>query len=163
MIPKDAVASASAPTTMPIQSIRPLSAVRGLGHEEQRHEEGHGTEEQVEPEDGAPTPQPDEHAADDGTEGQGEAGDGGPDPEGVGPGATVGVDVADDGEGPGLRGGGAEAHDDATGDEQVDVGGQAATTEPAQKTATPASMTFLRPRMSPRVPPANMKAAKVSA
>ena len=39
----------------------------------------------------------------------------------------------------------------------------AATTEPAQNTATPVSMTFLRPSTSPSVPPANMKAAKVNA
>ncbi len=40
---------------------------------------------------------------------------------------------------------------------------RAATTEPAQKTATPASMMRFRPRMSPSIPAASMKAAKVSA
>ena len=39
----------------------------------------------------------------------------------------------------------------------------AATTDPAQKIATPASMTRLRPRMSPSIPAASMKLAKVSA
>jgi hypothetical protein len=102
----------------------PGPPIRSLGHEEQRHEEGHGTEEQVEPEDGVPTPQPDQHAADDRAEGQGQAGDGRPHPQRVGPGAPVRVDVADDGEGPGLRGGGPQAHDDAAADQHVDVGGQ---------------------------------------
>ena len=39
----------------------------------------------------------------------------------------------------------------------------AATTDPPQKTATPASMMRLRPRMSPSIPAASMKLAKVSA
>ncbi len=39
----------------------------------------------------------------------------------------------------------------------------AATTEPAQKMATPASMIFFRPRMSPSIPAASMKLAKVRA
>ena len=39
----------------------------------------------------------------------------------------------------------------------------AAITEPAQKTATPPSMMRLRPRMSPSIPAASMKLAKVSA
>ena len=39
----------------------------------------------------------------------------------------------------------------------------AATIEPAQKTATPPNITRLRPRRSPSVPPANMRAANVSA
>ena len=39
----------------------------------------------------------------------------------------------------------------------------AARTDPAQKTATPASMIRLRPRMSPSIPAANMKLAKVRA
>ena len=39
----------------------------------------------------------------------------------------------------------------------------AATTEPAQKMATPTSMTRLRPKMSPSIPATNMKLANVSA
>ena len=39
----------------------------------------------------------------------------------------------------------------------------AAMTEPAQKMATPASMTRFRPRMSPSIPAASMKLAKVRA
>ena len=39
----------------------------------------------------------------------------------------------------------------------------AATTDPAQKIATPASMIRLRPRMSPSMPAASMKLAKVNA
>jgi hypothetical protein len=40
---------------------------------------------------------------------------------------------------------------------------RAATTEPPQKMATPASITRLRPRMSPSIPAASMKLANVSA
>ena len=43
------------------------------------------------------------------------------------------------------------------------VGATAAITEPAQKTATPASMTFLRPKRSPIVPKLSMSPAKVRA
>ena len=39
----------------------------------------------------------------------------------------------------------------------------AATTDPAQKIATPASMMRLRPRMSPSIPATSMKLAKVNA
>ncbi len=40
---------------------------------------------------------------------------------------------------------------------------RAATTDPTQKMATPASMMRLRPRMSPNIPAASMKLAKVRA
>ena len=42
------------------------------------------------------------------------------------------------------------------------VGATAATTDPAQKTATPASITFFRPNRSPSVPPVSMRAANTS-
>jgi hypothetical protein len=42
-------------------------------------------------------------------------------------------------------------------------GERAARIEPPQKTATPASMMRLRPRMSPSIPAASMKLAKVRA
>jgi hypothetical protein len=42
-------------------------------------------------------------------------------------------------------------------------GASAARADPAQKTATPASMTFLRPKRSPSVPKVSMKLAKTSA
>ena len=43
------------------------------------------------------------------------------------------------------------------------VGATAAITEPAQKTATPVSITFLRPKRSPMVPKLSMRLAKVRA
>ena len=42
-------------------------------------------------------------------------------------------------------------------------GASADTAEPAQNTATPANMTFLRPKRSPRVPNVSMKLAKTRA
>ena len=42
------------------------------------------------------------------------------------------------------------------------LGASAATTEPAQKIATPASITFLRPNRSPSVPPVSISAANAS-
>ena len=41
-------------------------------------------------------------------------------------------------------------------------GASAATIEPAQKMATPASITFFRPSRSPSVPPVSMSAANAS-
>jgi hypothetical protein len=43
-----------------------------------------------------------------------------------------------------------------------DVVASAATIEPAQKIATPASITFFRPNRSPSVPPVSMSAANAS-
>ena len=43
------------------------------------------------------------------------------------------------------------------------LGARAASTEPAQKMATPASITFLRPKTSPREPAASMRLAKARA
>ena len=43
-----------------------------------------------------------------------------------------------------------------------ELGASAATTEPAQKIATPASITFFRPNRSPSVPPVSMSAANAS-
>ncbi len=43
------------------------------------------------------------------------------------------------------------------------LGASAQSTEPAQKTPAPASMTFLRPSSSPIIPQASMSAANVSA
>ncbi len=43
------------------------------------------------------------------------------------------------------------------------LGARAHSTEPAQKTPAPASMTFLRPSSSPIIPQASMMAANVSA
>ena len=43
------------------------------------------------------------------------------------------------------------------------LGASAQSTEPAQKTAAPESMTFLRPSSSPIIPQASMSAANVSA
>ena len=45
-------------------------------------------------------------------------------PERVGPGLPIGVDVPDDGQGAGLAGRGADSHDDAAGDEPIDVARQ---------------------------------------
>ena len=43
-----------------------------------------------------------------------------------------------------------------------DEAASAATTEPPQKIATPASITFLRPNRSPSVPPVSISAANAS-
>ncbi len=43
------------------------------------------------------------------------------------------------------------------------VGATAAMTEPAQNTATPASITFLRPKRSPTVPKLSIRLAKARA
>ena len=42
------------------------------------------------------------------------------------------------------------------------LGATAATIEPAQKTATPVSITFFRPNRSPSVPPVSISAANAS-
>ena len=42
------------------------------------------------------------------------------------------------------------------------LGATAATTEPAQKTTTPVSITFFRPNRSPSVPPVSISAANAS-
>ncbi len=64
---------------------------------------------------------PTSNAADDRPQGQREARDRGPHAERVGPSLTVRVHVPDDGQGAGLAGRGADPHDDAAGDEPVDV------------------------------------------
>ena len=93
-------------------------------HADGGEDEGHRAEAQVEPEDRPPARESDQRATDDRPERQGQARDGGPDPERIGAGCTIGVHVPDDRQRPGLARRGADAHDDATGDEPVHVARQ---------------------------------------
>ncbi len=116
------------------EDIDPTSlAVRRLGDGNRGQDERHGTEAQVEPENGPPAREADEEAADDRTKGQGEAGHRGPHAKGIGAGLPLRVDVPDDGQGAGLAGRGADTHDHAAGDEPINVprqcGHDGATTE----------------------------------
>ena len=96
-------------------------AVRCLGDRHGCQYEGDDTKPQVEPEDGPPTRESHEKTADDRPEGQSETRDRGPHAERVGSRLAIGVHVPDDGQGAGLAGRGADPHDDAAGDEPVDV------------------------------------------
>ena len=96
-------------------------AIRRLGDGDGCQDERNGPKSQVEPEDGPPAREADEEATDDGSEGQCKPGHRGPHAERVGAGSPIWVHVPDDGQGAGLAGGRADPHDDAAGNEPIDV------------------------------------------
>ena len=138
----------------------PACGVRRLRHEEQGHEEGQGADEQVEPEDGPPAPEPHQHATDDRPESERQPGNGRPHPEGVGPGPTVRVDMADDGKRPRLRCGCPQAHEHTCSYEHIDIGRQGSQHGAGTEHADAGQHHFLAPEHVAQRPPGQHECGK---